>query len=57
VRIKAEWLDKAERVIPYIAVEDEDGGRVLIEAQLGWEINPMERIEVRMIEKSERNEQ
>jgi hypothetical protein len=51
VRIRAEFLDKAERVIPYTAIEDEEGGRVLIEAQLGWPINPTERVEVFMLER------
>ncbi len=40
LRFKAQWRDTGDEALRFIALEDEDGGRVRVEAQLGWPINP-----------------
>jgi len=50
VRIKWEWQDPGDEEIEFIAIEDEDGGRVSIRAMLGWPIDPIQRVSVDMLE-------
>ena len=40
VKIKPEWQDDGDEDIVFIAIEDEDGGRVRIQPQLSLSINP-----------------
>lgn len=49
VFIKPEWLDEGDEKYRRFALEDEDGGRVLIVADLGWRFNPTERIQTSML--------
>lgn len=49
VYIKPEFQDSGDESIVFIAVEDEDGGRVKIQAMLGLSINPIQVVEVRML--------
>ena len=53
VRIRPEWQDPGDDQITWIAAEDEDGGRVLIIAQLGMRMNPSYRIEVNKLHPDE----
>ncbi|MCG3148098.1 MAG: hypothetical protein PCFJNLEI_01540 [Verrucomicrobiae bacterium] len=50
VRIKTEWQDDGDDKIKFIAIEDEDGGRVRIEAQLDMPINPNQVVTTEMVE-------
>ena len=50
VFIKPEFQDAGDSKTVWIAVEDEDGGRVKIEAQLDMPINPTQVINVDMLE-------
>lgn len=51
VRIRPEWQDEGDEDIQFRAIEDEDGGRVRIEAQLGLAINPTQVVAVEMLER------
>lgn len=42
VRIKKEWQDPGDDSITWIALEDEDGGRVKIQAQVALNIKPIQ---------------
>jgi hypothetical protein len=50
VTIRPEWRDKGDEAICFVAIEDEDGGRVRIEAQLGLAFNPNEVVTTDMLE-------
>ncbi len=51
VRIKPEWQDEGDDEFTWVAVEDEDGGRVLIEVRgTGLFVNPQQRVEIAMLE-------
>ena len=50
VYIKPEWQDKGDERAEFRAIEDEDGGRVRIEAQAGMSINPTQVVRVEMLE-------
>jgi hypothetical protein len=50
VRFKPEWRDAGDEDVTFVAIEDEDGGRVKVEAQLGLAINPIQVIAVEMVE-------
>jgi hypothetical protein len=50
VTIKPEWRDAGDDQIVWIALEDEDGGRVRIQAQLGLPMNPNQIVETSMLE-------
>lgn len=50
VRIRPEWQDEGDDEITFIALHDEDGGRVCLEAQLGLPINPNQIVTVDMLE-------
>jgi hypothetical protein len=52
VQIKAEFQDPGDTQFEWIAVEDEDGGRVRIQPQLGMRINPTQIVNVDMLEKT-----
>ena len=52
VKFKAEWRDAGDENVVFIAVENEDGGRVKVEAQLGLAINPVQVVSVEMIERT-----
>ena len=49
IRFKPEWSDPGDDKIVFIAIEDEDGGRVKVRAELGMAINPVQVVETRMI--------
>lgn len=51
IRIKPEWQDAGDDQIVFVAVSDEEKGRVDIQPQLGLKINPIQTVEVSMIEK------
>jgi len=46
VKIKPEWQDRGDDAITFVAIEDEDGGRVKIQAQLGMRFNPVHVVKV-----------
>lgn len=46
VTFKPEWSDKGDDEISFVAVEDEDGGRVLVKAQLGYRFDPVQTVPV-----------
>jgi hypothetical protein len=50
VRIKPEWQDVGDDKCIFIAIENEDGGRVRIECQLGLPINPTQIVRVEWLE-------
>lgn len=54
VRFKTDWQDEGDENIVFVALEDEDGGRVLIQAQLGLELNPTQVAHTYMLEDQER---
>lgn len=56
VRFKPEWADPGDDEITFIATEDEDGGRVAVMACFGWAINPIQVVDVAMIDVDERDE-
>ena len=49
VVFKPEWQDDGDDKITFRAVEDEDGGRVLVVAELGLPINPTQVVRTDMI--------
>lgn len=51
VRIRPEFQDDGDNRIEWIAVDDEDGGRVRIQPQLGLEINPTQVVAVGAVER------
>lgn len=50
VSFKPEWRDPGDEGIVFVAAEDEDGGRVLITAEIGLTIKPVQVVGVDMIE-------
>lgn len=46
VNIKPEFQDAGEEAITWIAIEDEDGGRVKIEAQVSMNIKPIQVVRI-----------
>lgn len=50
VKIKPEYQDPGEESIVWKAVEDEDGGRVLIEAQIDLSIRPRQVVRTEMLD-------
>ena len=40
VKFKPEFMDEGDEQITFIAIDDESKGRVTVQAQLGWAINP-----------------
>ena len=50
VVFKKEWQDKGDDKIVFIAIEDEDGGRVKVQAQLGLTFNPVQVVLVEWIQ-------
>lgn len=51
VRIRPEWADPGDENITFVAVDDEGKGRVSIMAMLGFAINPVQVVNVDMVEK------
>jgi hypothetical protein len=49
VYIRPEWQDSGDGDFVWTALEDEDGGRVLIGADLGLAINPTQVVLVSML--------
>ena len=49
VTIKTEWQDPGDESIRWIVIED-NGSRLIIEAQLGWTINPQQVVIREMVE-------
>ena len=51
VRIKPEWQDEGDNLLTWHALEDEDGGRVLIQPQgTGMALVPSQVVRVDMLE-------
>jgi len=50
VTFKPEWRDAGDDSITFIAIEDEDGGRVKVMAQLGLPLNPVQVVSVDMLQ-------
>lgn len=50
VKFKPNWMDIGDDKVTFIAIEDEDGGRVKVQAQLGLPINPVDVVLVAWIE-------
>ena len=46
---RPEWSDPGDDEIVFTAIEDEDGGRVKVRAELGMAINPIQVVETRMV--------
>jgi imidazole glycerol phosphate synthase subunit HisF len=53
VKIKKEWQDAGDDQIVFLACEDEDGGRVLIEPQINISFKPRQVVQVLMLENNE----
>jgi hypothetical protein len=53
LRIKPEWRDEGDEEIVWIAIEDEDGGRVRIQPQLDMPIKPNQVVTTDMVELQE----
>lgn len=49
LKIKAEWQDAGDEGIVFVAVEDQDGDRIRMEAQVGLPINPQSVVPVAMV--------
>jgi hypothetical protein len=49
VHIKPEWQDPGDDEFTWVALEDEDGGRVRIQAQMGFTFNPNTVVNVDML--------
>jgi phage repressor protein C with HTH and peptisase S24 domain len=49
VHIKPEWQDKGDDQFVWIAIEDEDGGRVRIQAQCDLPIKPVQVVTIEML--------
>ena len=50
VKIRPEWQDVGDTNVRFVALEDENGGRVRIEAKLGLTFNPNSVVTVDMLE-------
>lgn len=50
VKILPQWQDEGDDEITFVCVEDEDGGRVRIEALIGLPLNPQQVVKTDMIE-------
>jgi hypothetical protein len=49
VTFKPEWMDKGDENITFIAVDDEENGRVTVEAQVDLPFKPRQVVSVDMI--------
>ena len=49
IQILPQWQDEGDEEIDFVCVEDEDGGRVRIEALIGLDFNPQQVVETHMI--------
>lgn len=50
VRIKPEWQDPGDAAIVWTVVGPPEKGRVDIQAELGLPINPVQTVEIHMVE-------
>lgn len=50
VTFKPEWRDEGDEDIDFVAVENDDGGRVRVEAKLSLPFNPQSTVHLDMIE-------
>ena len=50
VKILPQWQDEGDGEITFVCVEDEDGGRVRIEALIALPLNPQQVVSTSMIE-------
>jgi hypothetical protein len=50
VRMKSEWADPGDELITFVATDDESKGRVSIMAVLGLPYNPIQVVNVEMVE-------
>lgn len=51
IKIKPEFQDEGDDLLDYVAVDDEDGGRILVRCLIPWwTFHPTSIIETRMIE-------
>ena len=50
IKFKAEWMDDGDEDIVFKTVDAPEKGRVVVEAQLGWAINPTQTVCLNMIE-------
>lgn len=50
VTFKPEWSDPGDETILFVAIDDEEKGRVTVQAMLGMFINPTQVVRVDMIE-------
>lgn len=53
ITFKPEFQDAGDEAITFVAIEDEDGGRVKVRAELGLPINPVQVVRVDMIATAE----
>lgn len=49
VQFKPEWQDAGDQTISFVAIENENGGRVKVRAMLGLAIDPIQVVTVEMI--------
>jgi hypothetical protein len=50
VKFKPEWQDQGDENVTFRAIENEDGGRVRVVAEIGLPINPEQVVSVAWIE-------
>ena len=50
VKILPQWQDEGDGEITFVCVEDEDGGRVRIEALIALPLNPQQVVKTDMLE-------
>ena len=54
LRIRPEWRDEGDETFDWVALEDEDGGRVLIAPRMDLPIQPRQAVTTDMVERIER---
>ena len=52
VTFKPQWQDPGDHAVKFIAIEDEDGGRVKVQTQLGLPFNPVSVVLVEWIDRA-----
>jgi hypothetical protein len=50
VKFKPEWMDEGDEDIVFTTVDAPEKGRVVVEAQLGWTLNPIQTVSLDMID-------
>ncbi len=56
LRIRPDWRDEGDEEFDWIALEDEDGGRVLIAPVMDLPIRPQQVVTTDMVEQIDPNE-